>query len=135
VGHPRLRPYRRCLRHEPPTEGDWATIESLGRFGIAPLVCKEPRLVASVEIVMLRPEPEGRIFVRSDDIDNRPKTLLDALNNPLVGVSPRRLAPAEHHGIDGRNIRVFLVGSRPCSHPHLAKLPSQYVLPVAGAVH
>jgi hypothetical protein len=38
--------------------------------------------VASLEIVMLRPEPEGRIFVRSGDIDNRLKTHLDALKVP-----------------------------------------------------
>ncbi len=74
MGHAYLRPCKRFLRHEPHTEGDWAIIKALEPFGFAPLVCKEPRLVASVEIVMLRPEPEGRIFVRSGDIDNRPKT-------------------------------------------------------------
>ena len=64
MGHFHLRPCKRFLRHEPPTEGDWAIIEALGRFGFAPLVSKEPRLAASVEIVMLRPESEGRNFVR-----------------------------------------------------------------------
>ncbi len=82
MGHAYLRPCKRFLRHEPPTEGDWAIIEALGRFGFAPLVCEEPRLAASVEIVMLRPEPEGQIFVGSGDTDNRLKTLLDASKMP-----------------------------------------------------
>jgi hypothetical protein len=63
----RLRPYKRFLRHEPPSEGDWAILQSLGRFEFAPLVCKEPRLAASVENVMLRSEPEGRIFARGGE--------------------------------------------------------------------
>lgn len=54
----------------------------MGNFEFAPLVARQLRLVASLQIIMLRPEPEGRIFVRSGDIDNRLKTLLDALKVP-----------------------------------------------------
>jgi hypothetical protein len=59
------------------------------------LVAKELHLVASIQIVMLRPEPEGRIFLRGGDIDNRLKTLLDALKMPNeVAALPDQAAPA-----------------------------------------
>ena len=57
-------------------------LRRVGQYHFAPLIGSYFHLVASLEIVMLRPEPEGRIFVRSGDIDNRLKTLLDALKVP-----------------------------------------------------
>ena len=91
---PRLHPHKRFLRQTAPAEGTWALLQSVGRFEFAPLVCKELRLVAGVEIVMLRPEPEGRIFVASGDIDNRLKTLLDALKMPNeVAMLPSSATP------------------------------------------
>ena len=57
-------------------------LRRVGQYHFAPLIGSYFDLVASLEIVMLRPEPEGRIFVRGGDIDNRLKTLLDALKVP-----------------------------------------------------
>ena len=67
---------------------DLTTLESrtllrrVGQYHFAPLIGSYLELVASLEMVMLRAEPEGRISVRSGDIDNRLKTWLDALNVP-----------------------------------------------------
>lgn len=79
---PQLEDSRGFLKLGPPAEGEIALLQPLGQFEFAPLVAKQLHLVASVEVVMLRPEPEGRIFVRGGDIDNRLKTLLDALKVP-----------------------------------------------------
>jgi hypothetical protein len=47
-------------------------------------VCSQLRLVARLSIVMLRPEPPGSIITAGGDIDNRLKTLFDALRMPKV---------------------------------------------------
>jgi hypothetical protein len=57
-------------------------IRSIGRLEFAPLVARQTNLLASLEIIMLRPEPDGHIFERGGDIDNRLKTLMDALKVP-----------------------------------------------------
>jgi len=79
---PQLKSSKEFLKTGPPAEGEIALLQPLGQFQFAPLVAKQLHLVASVEVLMLRPEPEGRIFVRGGDIDNRLKTLLDALKIP-----------------------------------------------------
>jgi hypothetical protein len=47
-----------------------------------PLITEELRTVAELEIAMLRPEAPGRIITNGGDIDNRLKTLFDALPMP-----------------------------------------------------
>jgi len=47
-----------------------------------PLLCSTLRAVAAIDITMLRPERAGGIVTRGGDIDNRLKTLLDALTVP-----------------------------------------------------
>jgi hypothetical protein len=47
-------------------------------------VCSKLQLVARLSIVMLRPEPPGSIITAGSDIDNRLKTLFDALRMPKV---------------------------------------------------
>ena len=59
-------------------------IEHLGRFRFAPLVTTRYDLVATIEILFLRPEPPGRLISQGGDIDNRLKTLFDALRMPRV---------------------------------------------------
>jgi hypothetical protein len=51
-------------------------------FRFAPLVAAENHLVAELDILLLRPEPPGSIVTQGGDIDNRIKTLLDALKVP-----------------------------------------------------
>jgi hypothetical protein len=59
-------------------------IERLGPFRFAPLVSSKYDLVAAVELLFLRPEPPGRLITQGGDIDNRLKTLVDALRMPRV---------------------------------------------------
>ena len=49
-----------------------------------PLVCKPLHLLAEIDILMLRPELPGRHRNEWGDIDNRLKTLFDALRVPGV---------------------------------------------------
>ena len=59
-------------------------IERLGPFRFAPLVSSKYDLVAAIELLFLRPEPPGRLITQGGDIDNRLKTLFDALRMPRV---------------------------------------------------
>jgi hypothetical protein len=54
------------------------------RFGhtFAALVCDSLGLAAELDILMLRPSEPGQIIVGGGDIDNRLKTLFDALSAP-----------------------------------------------------
>ena len=61
-------------------------IEHLGGFRFAPLVTTRYDLVATLELLFLRPEPPGRLISQGGDIDNRLKTLFDALRMPRVPV-------------------------------------------------
>jgi hypothetical protein len=67
---------------EPDVVESRTLLRRVGQYHFAPLIGSYFHLVASLEVIMLRPEPEGRIFLRSGDIDNRLKTLLDALKVP-----------------------------------------------------
>ena len=59
-----------------------SVIQARGGFRLAPLVCSKLRLVAEISVTLLRPELPGRIVTQAGDIDNRLKTLLDALKMP-----------------------------------------------------
>jgi hypothetical protein len=48
----------------------------------APLVSERLHMATDLTITLLRPEPPGRIVTQGGDIDNRLKTLLDALKVP-----------------------------------------------------
>ena len=50
-------------------------------FNFVPLVTTNLKLICGLDILFLRPEPPGSV-VQSGDIDNRIKTLLDALRIP-----------------------------------------------------
>jgi hypothetical protein len=91
---PQLEDAKNYLRAEPAQEGDIAILQPVGPFEFAPLVTTQLRLFASIEIVMLRPEPDGRIFDRGGDIDNRLKTLLDALKVPNEEALPHGVSPS-----------------------------------------
>jgi len=66
---------------EPPS-GITSITQKIGRFIFAPLVCSKLHLVAELAITFLRPEPPGCIVTQGGDIDNRLKTLFDALRMP-----------------------------------------------------
>jgi hypothetical protein len=52
-------------------------------------------MVADLTITLLRPEPPGRIVTQGGDIDNRLKTLLDALKIPRESELPAGEVPSE----------------------------------------
>lgn len=64
-------------------------------FTFAPLVCESMKAVAELDLRLLWPQTPGSIFKNGGDIDNRLKTLFDALKLPSEptalpsGVSPQ----------------------------------------------
>ena len=63
---------------------------SMGLFEFLPVVHSDWFLAAGLNITLLRPEPPGKIVTQSGDIDNRLKTLLDALKGPDLGIPTKR---------------------------------------------
>ena len=57
-------------------------IRPLDGFVFAPLVQGRIDLIADIDITLLRPEEPGAIVTQTGDIDNRLKTLFDALRMP-----------------------------------------------------
>jgi hypothetical protein len=89
--HPQLRnlwnhipldSYRSYLTYPAAAEG-LSIIRPLGGFKFAPLVCSSLRMYAEIDILMLRPGELGGLITQGGDIDNRLKTLFDALRYPL----------------------------------------------------
>ncbi len=62
-------------------EGPWV-LRPMGAFTFVPLVTQRAELIAELNITLLRPEAPGSIITQSGDIDNRLKTLFDALRKP-----------------------------------------------------
>jgi hypothetical protein len=66
---------------------DWLSpaetlVKPLGNFRFLPLVQQQLELIASLDIVLLRPEEPGNLITQGGDIDNRLKTLFDSLQMP-----------------------------------------------------
>jgi hypothetical protein len=57
-------------------------VHQVGGFNLVALVCDELRVLAELDIVMLRPAKIGGLIRQGGDIDNRLKTLFDALRRP-----------------------------------------------------
>jgi len=83
------------LGDNPPSKGP-SIIQNLGGFRLAPLVTKKLDLIAELQITLLRPELPGGLVTQGGDIDNRLKTLLDALRMPRnMGEIPLGQTPTE----------------------------------------
>ena len=80
-GHEPLVNTRDQTLSEKPQQGHISILMPIGAHVFAPLVCTNLRLLAELDILMLRPEVPGRI-INHGDIDNRLKTLFDALRAP-----------------------------------------------------
>ena len=77
-------------------DGTLSVIRTIGEFQFAPLVSERIHLIAELEILLLRPEAPGSIVTQGVDIDNRIKTLLDALKVPSEpNALPKKAAPRE----------------------------------------
>lgn len=61
---------------------EFTAIRKIGDFTFAPLVYESIKLVAKLDITILRPEEPGAIITQAGDIDNRLKTVFDALRMP-----------------------------------------------------
>ena len=86
--HPQLKrlweqePLMSCNEYLKRTESDSPFLINVGDFTFVPLVNQKVKLIAELDIVMLRPEAPGKIITQTGDIDNRLKTLFDALRMP-----------------------------------------------------
>jgi hypothetical protein len=85
-----------------PGDRDCHYIESLARrfvrsngYRFVPLVNKELDLICGLDILFLRRENPGNLVSNSGDVDNRIKTLLDALKVPEDGGELLKSPPSE----------------------------------------
>lgn len=76
-----LNEYQKLLEKEP-KDGEVSVVRKVKSFDFAPLINEQLNLIAELKIMLLRPEPPGSIITQSGDIDNRLKTLFDALKVP-----------------------------------------------------
>lgn len=68
--------------------GEISLVFPVGAFQFVPLVSQRIHLICHLEILFLRREQPGSIVTRGGDIDNRLKTLLDALRMPNLSEIP-----------------------------------------------
>ena len=68
----------------------FTAIKEVNGWQFASVVNANNYLIASLDIMMLRPEEPGNVVTQSGDIDNRLKTLFDALKIPEPGQIPAR---------------------------------------------
>lgn len=61
---------------------NYSVLRNLGQYTFAPLVTERMNGIAELSIVLLRPEKPGGLLTQGGDIDNRLKTLFDALTMP-----------------------------------------------------
>lgn len=66
-----------------------------GGYRLVPLVTKDLGLTCAIEILFLRPDPPGSL-ISSGDIDNRLKTVFDALRIPADAAELGGHSPAEN---------------------------------------
>jgi len=89
-----LSQFRSSLLDPAGTDLSLNVLRTISGFTFAPLVATKLRLVAELEISLLRPEPPGQLVNQGGDIDNRLKTLLDALTvPPAPNALPQGAAP------------------------------------------
>lgn len=95
-----LNRFTHYLQAEPPEvmkadgQGGWTSlIRKRGPFEFAPLVSEQLKLVAGLDVYLLQPSEPGMIVTQSADIDNRLKTLFDALQMPDENQTPEDEVP------------------------------------------
>lgn len=87
--HDPLSMYPEYLQSE--QVGGFSVLREVGDQVYAPLVSTRLHLLVELDILMLRPERPGGVVTSGGDIDNRLKTLFDALGVPT---QPQDIAPA-----------------------------------------
>jgi hypothetical protein len=77
-------------------EGRYSLLRPSPPFTFVPLITEEMNIVAALSILLLRPEPPGHLLTRGGDVDNRLKTLFDALSMPRHPEAlPKTATPSE----------------------------------------
>ena len=79
---PPLSEHNSYLVHPRTSPGEYSLPRPFGPFVFVPLVSGEMNVVAELSIILLRPEAPGQLITQGGDIDNRVKTLFDALTMP-----------------------------------------------------
>lgn len=79
---PPLSEHGAFLVYPRPRPGEYSLPRPFGPFVFVPLVAGEMNVVAELSVVLLRPEAPGQLITQGGDIDNRLKTLFDALTVP-----------------------------------------------------
>jgi hypothetical protein len=70
------------LKHPQPGPMDYSILEQRGTSVFVPLISKRNDLMCELDVTFLRPQAPGQLLGDGGDIDNRVKTLLDALSVP-----------------------------------------------------
>jgi hypothetical protein len=70
------------LRETAPHPGEIALLERSNNVLFAPLVTRKNHLACELSTTLLRQQPPGQLLGEGGDLDNRLKTLLDALRMP-----------------------------------------------------
>jgi hypothetical protein len=70
------------IRERPDKEGDVAILEDRDGRQFVPLITDKAALYCKIEVLFLRTERPGNLIGEGGDIDNRLKTLFDALRVP-----------------------------------------------------
>ena len=90
-----LSGYVHSMLQWPAVEGGVSLLEEHHGFLFAPLVSSKIHFVANLDLLLLRPEPPGTLLTKAGDLDNRIKTLLDALKMPHEPTAlPKGAAPS-----------------------------------------
>lgn len=76
-----LRNYKQFISI-PPTYEPKNVIEEHHGFYFAPLISENLNFITHINVLLLRTEEPGRLIAQTGDLDNRIKTLLDALKIP-----------------------------------------------------
>lgn len=108
----------KCLWAQPPLV-DFATwlipevkkdqislVEPTGPFQFVPLVSERIHMLAELDLMILRLGPPGALVSHGGDIDNRVKTLLDALRVPRESTA----LPSDEKPLDGETPFFCLLG-------------------------
>ena len=73
---------QKMLLEVPKKKGHYSLVRDVGNLKFAPLITEQMDVIAELKVTMLRPESPGNILAPGGDIDNRMKTLFDALTLP-----------------------------------------------------
>jgi hypothetical protein len=83
------------LRDRHAQQGMISLVERVGPFIFVPLVSQRWFTIAEVDVLFLRHSPPGQLIGHGGDIDNRMKTLFDALRVPVAAELPLEELPGE----------------------------------------